>query len=353
MNTEIQVDGKTYVSSKRAAEITGYAQDYVGQLARKGLIDAKKVGGLWYVEMDSLTSYDATGEVKEKRPETKSAPTENLDSIVSFDGKEFISSRRATEISGYSQDYVGQLAREGKVPSRQVGSRWYVAKDELIKHKEHNDALLAAVQSQSVGLKKEEDEPVVPVRPVYTPKPVPEPPVMRYISEENKDLFPKTAPKEVSETHFVAEPHTPPPPKVHKAPESTPDGPELYPLHASAWNPVPMHKDRVIPSHFATYEPEKPVKKAEKHHKKVSYRSIIAVAALSIAFPSIFVASTVGMNLLGNKQTMAKAPTEASDQYVNAKNTEFTAAAAASQAVYEDVGDRLKDLLSSHHHFGQ
>ncbi|MDR3546805.1 MAG: hypothetical protein P4M11_00780 [Candidatus Pacebacteria bacterium] len=46
---EITLDEKTYVSSKRAAQITGYAKDYVGQLCREGRVEARLVGRNWYV----------------------------------------------------------------------------------------------------------------------------------------------------------------------------------------------------------------------------------------------------------------------------------------------------------------
>ena len=38
-----------------------------------------------------------------------------------FDGKEYISSRRASEIASYSRDYVGQLARQGVISAKLVG----------------------------------------------------------------------------------------------------------------------------------------------------------------------------------------------------------------------------------------
>jgi len=51
---ELKLDGKIYVSSKRAAEITGYAKDYIGQLSRAGKLDSKMVGRNWYINKDSL-----------------------------------------------------------------------------------------------------------------------------------------------------------------------------------------------------------------------------------------------------------------------------------------------------------
>lgn len=46
---ELIIDDKKFVSSKRAAQITGYAKDYIGQLCREGYVEAKRVGRSWYV----------------------------------------------------------------------------------------------------------------------------------------------------------------------------------------------------------------------------------------------------------------------------------------------------------------
>src|SRR3989344_3657610 len=57
MSDAMWLEGKEYISSKRASQLSGYAQDYIGQLARKGLIDAQRVGGLWFISMASLSEY--------------------------------------------------------------------------------------------------------------------------------------------------------------------------------------------------------------------------------------------------------------------------------------------------------
>lgn len=54
---EITLDGKTYISSKKAAAITGYAKDYVGQLCREGRVEARLVGRSWYVYEPSLEAH--------------------------------------------------------------------------------------------------------------------------------------------------------------------------------------------------------------------------------------------------------------------------------------------------------
>lgn len=54
---ELTFGDKTYVSSKKAAKLTGYAKDYVGQLCREGKVEARLVGRNWYVLEDSIMSH--------------------------------------------------------------------------------------------------------------------------------------------------------------------------------------------------------------------------------------------------------------------------------------------------------
>lgn len=46
---EMLIGDRKFVSSKRAAEITGYAKDYIGQLCREGRVSAQLIGRSWYV----------------------------------------------------------------------------------------------------------------------------------------------------------------------------------------------------------------------------------------------------------------------------------------------------------------
>lgn len=150
MSSEITLDGKKYVSSKQAATETGYAQDYIGQLARGQHIDARRIGGLWYVNVDSLKQYKEKADSYVPTPPQKSS--NDAESFVSLDGTDYISANRASEITGYTQDYVGQLARSGTLLATQIGTRWYVAKESILKHRKEKDDLLAAVQVESVGI---------------------------------------------------------------------------------------------------------------------------------------------------------------------------------------------------------
>jgi len=190
MSDEMQIDGKTYISSKRAAVLSGYAQDYVGQLARSGSIDARRVGGVWMVTPVSLEQYKRDSEEgKINRAEHLSlhanASHEQVqDSFVGLDGKNYISANRASVLSGYNQDYIGQMARSGIVPSRQVGNRWYVDRESLLQHKKEKDSLLAVVQTDSVGLKKATQKQETSL---FQDAPLP---LLNYISDEG-DLLPE------------------------------------------------------------------------------------------------------------------------------------------------------------------
>lgn len=67
MKDSLILEGKIYISAKRAAKIINYAQDYIGQLCRSGKLDCKMIGRSWYVTEESLLSHreqavDATQE---------------------------------------------------------------------------------------------------------------------------------------------------------------------------------------------------------------------------------------------------------------------------------------------------
>lgn len=146
------IETDNYVSSKQASEATGYAQDHIGYLARRELIDARRVGGLWCVSLPSLLSYKSRADSYTPAVPVRSAGSQDTNALISLDGSDYVSAARAAEITGYHQDYVGQLARTGKILSRHIGNRWFVERAGILNHKREKDALLGAVQAQSVGL---------------------------------------------------------------------------------------------------------------------------------------------------------------------------------------------------------
>lgn len=187
MSDELVIEGKSYIPSKQAAEVAGYTQDYIGQLARGGQIQARRVSGMWYISLESLNEHKTKAESYVPQPPRPRLQTRREEdrSAVSFDGKSYVSAARAAKITGYHQDYVSQLAREGKILARQIAGKWYVDQEGIQGHKNEKDALLGAVQAQAVGIVR---LPAIEATEKRKEEAVQEEPV-RYFSEE-KPLMP-------------------------------------------------------------------------------------------------------------------------------------------------------------------
>ncbi|OGC83831.1 hypothetical protein A3D68_02455 [Candidatus Adlerbacteria bacterium RIFCSPHIGHO2_02_FULL_52_17] len=54
---ELEISGRRYISSRRAAKEHKYHSDYIGQLIRGGKVEGQKVGRAWYVGAESLAAY--------------------------------------------------------------------------------------------------------------------------------------------------------------------------------------------------------------------------------------------------------------------------------------------------------
>lgn len=57
MDPEIFLSEKKYISARRAAEITNYTPDYIGQLCRKGKVSTTLVGRTRYVCEEEILAY--------------------------------------------------------------------------------------------------------------------------------------------------------------------------------------------------------------------------------------------------------------------------------------------------------
>ncbi|MEJ0053530.1 MAG: hypothetical protein WDN10_02270 [bacterium] len=90
----------------------------------------------------------------------------------------FISSKRASEITGYAKDYVGQLAREGRVTATLVGRSWYVLESAI---REHRFGKQAEVSSGAQGPKEEQSGLEKAASPAWGSP--------RYSSEEVPSIF--------------------------------------------------------------------------------------------------------------------------------------------------------------------
>lgn len=303
MADEIFLGNKTYVSSKRAAKECGYAQDYVGQLARSGMIDAQRVGGLWYVSMDSLEAYKRNAEAfVPKPPEAVPAPRDP-DTIVSFDGQDYVSAARAAKLTGYNADYIGQLARGGKILSRQVGNRWYVERNGLLAHKTQKDSLLASVQAESVGLVR----PVANVTTASSQNNAREHgPYLTYIREDDTLMPVLTKPE-----RYVAEEH----------------------IETTEPQPVPI---RIVPSirtkHVQAPAPERS-RITVRTSGKTMNRAVKAVAALTVV-----IVVSYGFTTLRSDSLYAFFRTDSA-------STEVSMLAGAATA-FDAIGDMIEDIIA-------
>lgn len=78
---ELIFDGEKYVSSKRAAEITGYAKDYVGQLCRMNKVIARLVGRTWYIQERSLLEHSGGRGADSEQQEEEIKEDQNIGDI--------------------------------------------------------------------------------------------------------------------------------------------------------------------------------------------------------------------------------------------------------------------------------
>lgn len=337
MSDEIFLEGKTYLSSKRAARETGYVQDYIGQLARKGLVDAQRVGGLWYVFPASLEAYKRNAEAFTPQPPKQTAPVQNAETIVSFDGKDYVSASKAAKLTGYHADYVGQLARAGKVLSRQVGNRWYVEREGLVAHKAEKDRLLAAVQSQASGLAKSAEvpshrslSPISQVHPSITPvrKLTGQDfqPTLQYIRDDGA-LFPALA------SSKEREPEEEEPVSVSSTPVA-----RVSPLSAPGRRAVPI---RVVPAsivHGHAMATERSItRKVGRKHGKTMFSAKKTIAALTVVL-------VLSYGFVSLKSSGTFAYKDTLDDLFTSHNVSGMAASTGS--AFGAVGDVLERLIA-------
>lgn len=57
-----------------------------------------------------------------------------MDELI-FAGNKYISSKRASKVTGYTTDYIGQICRADKIECRLVGRNWYIKEKDLEKNK--------------------------------------------------------------------------------------------------------------------------------------------------------------------------------------------------------------------------
>lgn len=107
---EILIDEKVYVSSKRAAKITGYAKDYVGQLCREGRVQSRLVGRSWYV-LESAIKDHRFGKAGEEEVE-RSVTTPAISSVWESPRYESVLSNPLPVVQRHEERTVQVVAEE-------------------------------------------------------------------------------------------------------------------------------------------------------------------------------------------------------------------------------------------------
>jgi hypothetical protein len=214
----------------------------------------------------------------------KVASNEGHQDTISHHGKTYVSSADAAKATGYSQDYIGQLARSGAVTAKKVGRKWFVEKASLEAHKNHNDGLLAAVQAGAAGITQEKEASIT--RPSTTEKaPVNETdlpkkaahaiPIITY-QRDDGSLVPGAHSKEEDTPKHAPEIKTMPQPLARKDLRT-------QPAHRSLPSQV-RHQDSLK-------QPKATIQKARKIRKKSNIGRSLAVGC-SLVF-MLFIVSAV------------------------------------------------------------
>lgn len=71
----ISFGNREYVKASAVAKKFRYTQDYVGQLCRGDKVDARLVGRVWYINMESVTEYRKTKHATQKKSSNKNQIT--------------------------------------------------------------------------------------------------------------------------------------------------------------------------------------------------------------------------------------------------------------------------------------
>lgn len=116
-----------------------------------------------------------------------------------FDGKKFISSGRAAKLTGYVNDYIGQLCRDEKLECRMVGRSWYVSLESLLEHKNRLGNGVTSHSSKHVRkvtfLEKQRNEGISKVSQPISPiaqRPAQESPIV--VKKQEVELRPQVEP---------------------------------------------------------------------------------------------------------------------------------------------------------------
>ncbi|MDD2657654.1 MAG: hypothetical protein PHD04_03290 [Candidatus Pacebacteria bacterium] len=154
---EILIGEKKYVSSKRAAQMTGYAKDYIGQLCREGRVPARLVGRSWYVLESAIQDHRFGDEKVEKKPREWESPRYEAAPI------EAIPSVNRESNEGMTDDVAQNLQETWKAWFDRVA-------DTPVAH-ESQEPVVEPEREETEPEPRDAEEVSVPVRAIYNQLP--------------------------------------------------------------------------------------------------------------------------------------------------------------------------------------
>lgn len=180
---ELLIEDKKYVSSRRAAKITGYAKDYIGQLCREGRVPARLVGRSWYVLETAIQDHrfglPAQSEATDIQPEesAEKAPEPIISSTREFPRYE--SSTDEVFLPSVNRLKTDEIAEndEELTDSERLQDTWKTWFDRIADAAPMSEVPTQPVVTESVGVEEaeekiEEEKPVdVPIHTVYRQPP--------------------------------------------------------------------------------------------------------------------------------------------------------------------------------------
>ncbi len=89
--------------------------------------------------------------------------------VIEISGFRFIKAADAARRVGYTADYVGQLARAGKIEAQQIGRSWYVKEDDILAHKKGNLRSNKQKAQEAFHKEVEKESPHAIYNSMYTP----------------------------------------------------------------------------------------------------------------------------------------------------------------------------------------
>ena len=82
-----------------------------------------------------------------------------MDELI-FAGNKYISSKRASKLTGYTTDYIGQMCRGDKMDCRLVGRNWYINEIAVKEHRKN-------YKKEQIGSKEEISYKKIDLEPMY------------------------------------------------------------------------------------------------------------------------------------------------------------------------------------------